>query len=130
MRRKIAKGRPCASLGWKTRLAIDAEAKTETENAMDRESPLEALAIGFRLWQLGVEASIVIGLRSWKIASGGSGAGAEASRMVTEKWLALVEANTRLLTGGYGSSPHGVADALLRLYGGKVRANRRRLTRR
>lgn len=96
---------------------------------MARDAFSTAWAFGFDLWNLGMEANTVIALRTLKIASGGSAAMTEANLMVTEKVEAAIEAQTRLLTGGFGTSPSGASRAVMRHYGKKVRANRKRLTR-
>jgi hypothetical protein len=69
------------------------------------------------------EAQQVIWLRGMKFAAGGAAANREAARMVTEKVEAGLEAAGRLVLG---ASP----DEISRLYRRKVRANRRRLSRR
>ncbi|MDO9427905.1 MAG: hypothetical protein Q7T93_13875 [Methylobacterium sp.] len=80
-------------------------------------------------WKLGLDATLlamesqqVIGLRLAKLAAGGSGAQAEAHRMVSEKITAANEA--ALLMAAGGSTAKVVAG-----YRRKVRANVRRLTR-
>ena len=60
----------------------------------------------FKFWydaaMLSLEAQRVVGLRMMKIAGGGPGAHAEASRMVTEKIAASLTAATTLMCGGSG----------------------------
>src|SRR4051794_28000378 len=79
--------------------------------------------------RLGLESSMVIGLRLARLAAGGPAALLEAQRMVAEKSAAALEAQlayaTALATGG-GEGAHGKA---LACYTRRVRANRRRLTR-
>jgi hypothetical protein len=99
------------------------------ENPMARDAFSKAWSMGLDLWCLGMETNTVIALRTLKIAGGGSAAMTEASLMVTEKIEAAVEAQTRLLTGGFGTSPSGASRALVRHYGKKVRSNRKRLSR-
>jgi hypothetical protein len=70
---------------------------------------------------LGFETHRVIGLRLMKLSRGGSEAGAEALRMVTEKTTALAEAGMTLARGG---SP----ETVIRRYRTHVRANKRRLS--
>ena len=77
-------------------------------------------------WSLGVEASSVIALRVMKIASGGKGGEAEASRMISEKITAGLDLQRMAMTGGLGLSGNGAAKTL-GYYRRKVRANRRRL---
>lgn len=67
-------------------------------------------------WQ---EAQVVMSLR---LARGGALAQAEATRMVTEKSAALVDAAMTVATGGS-------AEKVVRGYRTRVRANKRRLTR-
>jgi hypothetical protein len=79
----------------------------------------------FRYWSnlamLALESQQVIGLRMMKLATGGSGAHAEAHRMVSEK---VTEANNAAMSLMMGGS----ADSVVRNYRRKVRANVRRLT--
>ena len=71
----------------------------------------------------------MIGLRLAKIASGGNSAVVETTRITSEKLYALWEAQTvaavAALTGKSGLIP----SRTLALYRGKMRANRKRLTR-
>lgn len=67
-------------------------------------------------------AQIVMSLRAMRLARGGALAQAEATRMVTEKSAALVEAAMTVATGGS-------AEKVVRGYRTRVRANKRRLTR-
>ena len=78
-------------------------------------------------WKLGLDATLlamesqqVIGLRLAKLAAGGSGAQAEAQRMVSEKIMAAHEAALLLATGGSTAK-------VMAGYRRKVRANARRL---
>ncbi|NYT40719.1 hypothetical protein HZY97_08120 [Sphingomonas sp. R-74633] len=96
---------------------------------MARDAFSSAWEFGFDLWSLSVEANTVIALRTFKIANGGSAAMAEANLMVAEKIETAIEAQARLLTGGFGASPGGASRALVRHYGKKIRSNRRRLSR-
>ncbi len=85
------------------------------------------IGIGLDAWRLGVEASAVIGLRSLKIAAGGSTGKAEAERMVAEKIDAGLALQTLAMTGSLGASPASASAKTLAYYRRKVRANRRRL---
>jgi hypothetical protein len=87
------------------------------------------LRIGFDAWSLGLEASIVIGLRALKIATGGRAAQAEAQRMISEKIDAGRSLQAKALTGGLGMTAPGAVAKTLKHYRCKVRANRRRLAR-
>jgi hypothetical protein len=69
---------------------------------------------------LAVEAQQVMALRAAKLAAGGAAAQAEATRMMSEKVFAYMEASTMLAFGG---SPRRV----VRRYRTRVRANARRL---
>ncbi len=93
----------------------------------------------FNLWfvlslkavQMGVEAQSVIALRTLRLASGGARMEAEATRMVTEKVAAAAEAQTVAVVAAMGGhSQHVVAGKTLKVYRKRVRANRRRLSRR
>jgi hypothetical protein len=70
-------------------------------------------------WQ---EAQIVMSLRAMRLARGGALAQSEATRMVTEKSAALVDAAMTVATWGS-------AEKVVRGYRSRVRANQRRLTR-
>jgi hypothetical protein len=85
------------------------------------------LRLSFDVWRAGLEAQQVIALRLAKLARGGASATSEASRMVSEKMAAAVEAQqsaaTALLTGKAAQIPART----VALYRRKMRANRRRL---
>jgi hypothetical protein len=80
---------------------------------------------------LGLEAQNVMALRLMRLAAGGALAQSESTRMISEKMLALGEAQTAaaLATIKGGKSPH-VAKKVLGVYKKRVRGNRRRLTKR
>ena len=86
------------------------------------------IGIGMDAWSLGLEASTVIGLRTLKIAQGGSGGLAEAERMVSEKVEAAAVLQMRAITGDLGGTPASVSARTIAHYRRKVRANRRRLS--
>lgn len=86
-------------------------------------------ASGIEIWKLGLDASAVMTLRGAKIAQGGTAAMAEANLMVSEKVEAAMQAQVALITGSYGTSPAAIRQRLVRHYGTKVRANKRRLNR-
>ena len=77
----------------------------------------------FKFWHdavmLSLESQRVIALRMMKLAMGGSGAHAEASRMMTEKIAASMSAAGTLMSGGSGQ----LVMAQVRR---RVRANSRR----
>ena len=83
---------------------------------------------GLDAWTLGMDASTVIGLRLARIAVGDAEAGREAKLMVAEKVEAAWEMQAALVTGRLGSTPLSGTQGLLRHYGRKVRANKRRLS--
>ena len=81
------------------------------------------MADAARLWS---DAATVIALRSWRLMAGGPAAERELERMVSEKAAAGVEL-AGALAGGRTTSPEAAARAALRVYGKRVRENRRRL---
>lgn len=83
-----------------------------------------------KAWQMGLEAQSVVALRMLRLAAGGSRAETEASRMVTEKFLAAGEAQLAAATAAmHGHKEHVVAGKTLSVYSKRVRANKRRLSR-
>ena len=88
------------------------------------------LRLGWDAWALSLEASTVMGLRTMKIAAGGPAADAEAKRMVSEKVEAAAALQTLAVTGALGFTAPQVAGKTLAHYRRKVRANRRRLSKR
>lgn len=89
------------------------------------------LGLALKAFELGIEAQSVIALRMMRLAAGGARGRAEANRMVAEKVGALAEAQTAaaaaILTG---RGRKVVAGKVLNTYKKRVRANRRRLSRR
>lgn len=79
------------------------------------------MGMWFDMTAMAIDASFVIPLRLAKIAAGGAAGTREANGMVTEKMMAANDAVISLMTGG---SP----DAVMRSYGSKVAANRKRLS--
>ena len=84
-------------------------------------------SVGMDAWSLGFEASMVVGLRTMKLAAGGAGAGEEAHRMVAEKVDAALALQTLALSGGLGATAEGAAATTLSHYRTRVQANQRRL---
>ncbi len=84
------------------------------------------MALGFDAWSLGLEASSVIGLRTLKLAAGGTAAQAEAEQMISEKVDSLFTLQTMALNN-LGASPVGTTHKAVTHYRRKVRANNRRL---
>jgi hypothetical protein len=88
------------------------------------------LDLSFKAFQLGLEAQSVIALRM-RLASGGPRAQAEARRMVIEKATATAEAQLAATTAALaGSKDHVIAGKALKVFKKRVRANKRRLSRR
>ena len=86
--------------------------------------------IGYELWTLGVEAWTVVALRTAILATGGKIAETEARRMVAEKVAAGLSLQSLALTGGLGATAPTAVKKATALYRGKVRANRKRLSKR
>lgn len=76
-----------------------------------------------RLW---ADASIVVALRSWRMMAGGALANQEAKRMFSEKADAGLEL-IGVLASGRLRSPEAATRDALRIYGKRVRRNRKRL---
>jgi hypothetical protein len=75
------------------------------------------------------EAQTVMLLRGLRMAQGGAKARAEAQRMITEKVAALAEAQVAATVATLkGRKKHRVAKKALGVYAGRVRRNRRRLS--
>lgn len=87
------------------------------ERAVGRNQGLEWLEIAAATSSLGIESATVIGLRLAQAATGSPEVADEAWRMWSEKFVALIELQTRLLAGGPGISPSGAATITLRHYG-------------
>jgi hypothetical protein len=97
--------------------------------------PLQAwnawCALSLQAAKLGWEAQGVIALRMMRLATPSAGSRTEARRMVTEKVTALAEAQAATVAAVIkGGKSHRVAKKVLGVYKKRVRANRRRLTRR
>ena len=77
----------------------------------------------------GLEAQSVMALRFMRLASGGARARSEARRMVSEKVMALGEAQRAATRAAIkGDKGHRVATKVHRVYKRRVRKNRRRLS--
>ena len=85
--------------------------------------------MGMETWLLGLEAAQVVWLRGWTIGLGGAQGESEARRMIEEKFAANAAFGWDLATGGAGYTAASVGRKALSHYGGKVRANGRRLRR-
>jgi hypothetical protein len=89
------------------------------------------LAFSLNAFQMGVEAQSVIALRMLRFASGNARTETEATRMVTEKIAAAAEAQAvAAMATVTGRPQHVVANKALKVFKKRVRANKRRLTRR
>ena len=86
-------------------------------------------ALSLQAARLGWEVQNVIMLRLMRIAAQSRRSQTEARRMVTEKVAALTEAQSAAATADIkGGNSQSVAKKVLLIYGKRVRANRRRLT--
>jgi hypothetical protein len=86
-------------------------------------------ALARKAAQLGFEAQNVVALRLMRLAAGGTLGQSETMRMVSEKILALGEAQitgTAAVVAGHSAT--AVAGKILRTYEKHIRANRRRLS--
>ena len=85
----------------------------------------------FKTMQLGFDAQNVIAMRMMRFAARDAGALNEVRRMVVEKVTASLEAQTAVASGIIvGQKDTVVADKVLRVFRKRVRANKRRLSRR
>ncbi|MDR6954323.1 hypothetical protein J2X65_003693 [Ancylobacter sp. 3268] len=89
--------------------------------------PLAFFSLGMNMARLGLDAQVVIAERVNRLARGDLAAGVEATRMVTEKALAMAEVNARLAKAAAAGTLDKVGPDIVKFYGRKVRANRRRL---
>ena len=80
--------------------------------------------------QLGFDAQRVIALRFMRLATGGASGQAEAQRMMSEKSVALLEAQFAAAGALAGGNSAVAARKVLAVYRKRVRANKRRLSRR
>jgi hypothetical protein len=88
------------------------------------------LSLGFQTAQLGLEAQRVVALRLMRLAGGGTSGLTEARLMVTDKMAAMSEAHFAAAAGVLTGDSHKAAKHVLRVFKKRVRANRRRLSRR
>ena len=89
------------------------------------------LTLGLKTIQMGVEVQSVIALRMLRLAAGGALMEAEATRMLTEKPAAAAEAQAVAAVAAMKGHPqHVVAGKTLKVFKKRVRANKRRLSRR
>jgi hypothetical protein len=87
-------------------------------------------ALSFKAVQLGIDAQNVMALRMMRLASGGTPAQNEMTRMVIEKATAAVEAQLAAVGAAMaGHKDHVIAGKALNVIIKRVGANRRRLSR-
>ena len=85
----------------------------------------------FKTMQLGFESQNVIALRMMRFATGGATASTEARHMIADKIVAGVEAQAVAASSiASGHKDTVVAGKILRVLKKRVRANKRRLSRR
>ena len=87
-------------------------------------------ALTRKMLQLGVSAQNVAALRLGHLAAGGTSSQAEFRRMIGEKFAALAEAQIIVAIGAVTGRSEHVTGKILHAYQKRVRANRRRLSRR
>ena len=88
------------------------------------------IALTLKAMQVGFEAQNVIFLRMMRLSAGGARGQSEARRMVSEKIAAGVEAQAAAVSGIIaGRKEAVVAGQVIRGLQKRVRANRRRLSR-
>jgi hypothetical protein len=84
-------------------------------------------SLSFRAGQLALESQAVAGLRLFQAATGRASP-SETTRMVNEKVTALFQAQQAAFVAIMTGQPGAVPARVLRVYGRKVVANRKRLT--
>jgi hypothetical protein len=85
--------------------------------------------LSFQAARVGWEMQSVMALRLLRLMGGGASAQSEARRMVSDKMAALAEAQTSATTvAAKGGNGPKVAKTVLNVYGKRVRANKRRLS--
>jgi hypothetical protein len=88
-------------------------------------------SLAFKTIELGFEAQNVIALRMMRLAAGGAAASTEAQRMIADKIAAGIEAQAVAISSlAAGHADTVVAGKILRVVKRRVRANKRRLSRR
>jgi hypothetical protein len=89
------------------------------------------VSLSLKSLQVGIEAQSVIALRMLRLAAGGARMKAEVRRLATEKALAAAEAQAAAAVASMkGRKKHAIVAKALGVYKKRVRANRRRLSRR
>ena len=88
------------------------------------------IASGLQTAELALEAQRVVDLRLRRLAGGGAAGIAEAHLMVTDKMAAVTEAQLAAVMTILTGNGHNAGKKMLHVYRRRVRANRRRLSRR
>jgi hypothetical protein len=87
------------------------------------------VALSYDMARLSFDAHHVVALRMMRFAAGGAAGKAEAHRMVTEKMIAFAELQAETAKSfALGYTPDVAFKQVIRIYGKRVRANRRRLS--
>jgi hypothetical protein len=87
-------------------------------------------ALTLKSIQLGFDAQSVIAFRMMRLAAGGARGKDEAQRMVAEKFAAAAEAQTAAASAIMTGHTDKATRKFLSIYQKRVRANKRRLSRR
>jgi hypothetical protein len=87
-------------------------------------------ALAVQTARLGLDAQGVIALRLMRLSGGGDAARAESQRMIGDKMAALREAHVAAAAGAIIGDGPKLARKVLRVFAKRVRANRKRLSRR
>ena len=94
---------------------------------MPRCWPSAWLRLSLNVWQASLETQQVIALRLALLASGSEPAGAEATRMVSEKMSAALEVQHAVAVAAMTGNAGLIPARALAIYRRKIRANRYRL---
>jgi hypothetical protein len=87
-------------------------------------------ALALQTARLGLDAQQVMALRLVRLSGGGAAGLAEAQRMINDKITALGEAQLAAATGALTGDGPKLAKKVLRVFARRVRANKKRLSRR
>ncbi|MGB5078831.1 MAG: hypothetical protein WBO17_15230 [Sphingorhabdus sp.] len=82
---------------------------------------------GFHELQIFFDAMTVVTLRTLKIAYGGDAGRQEATLMMTEKIESAFDLTTQVASGKLGMTGEEISKNVLKHYGKKIRANKKRL---
>ena len=88
------------------------------------------LALTFQAAQFGLQVQSVMALRLMRLAEGGNPGRREARLMVVEKMAALTEAQVATAATIVTGRSHTAAKKVVQVFKKKMRANRKRLSRR